>query len=70
MWRCRTAASGVPVRQFRFEIQVSGRELDVDEMRGVEIVKLVLDGVGTALVGVHFDQDICLAYRRLKLDVL
>ena len=62
MWRCRAAASGIPVRQFRFEIQVLGRELDVDEMRGVEIVKLVLDGIGTALVGVNFNQDVGLAY--------
>ena len=62
MWRCRTAASGIPIRQFRFESQVSGRELDVDEMRGVEIVKLVLDGIGTALVGVNFNQDVGLAY--------
>ena len=62
MWRCRTAASGVPVRQFRFEIRVLVRELDVDEMRGVEVVKLVLYGIGTALVGVNFYQDVGLAY--------
>ena len=31
-------------------------------MRGVEVVKLVLDGIGTALVGVNFYQDVGLAY--------
>ena len=62
MWRCRAAASGIPVRQFRFEIQVLGGEINVNEMRGVEIVKLVLDGIGTALVGVNFNQDVGLAY--------
>ena len=46
-----------------------GGNVDVDEVRRVEVVQLVLKGVGPALVGVDLHEDVGLSDGGLFLDV-
>ena len=46
-----------------------GGNVDVDEVRRVEVVQLVLKGIGPALVGVDLHEDVGLSDGGLFLDV-